>query len=67
MATNDPIDIIETRRASMNDILGSWNLEGALPDESGMEVIREYVDGGTTLAEALEKMEALTPKGADRG
>lgn len=43
----------------MIDILASWDLDGALPDEVGMQVVREYVDGTLSLGEAIEKMRSL--------
>jgi hypothetical protein len=52
-----PIDgsVVE-RRESMENILGSWALEDALPDEAGMKVVRAYVAGDLTLQEAIEAM-----------
>jgi hypothetical protein len=47
------------RRESMIEILASWDLDGALPDEQGMQVVRGYVAGDITLAEALSKMSAM--------
>jgi len=36
-------DPVEERRESMIDILVSWDLEGARPDEEGMWNVRDYV------------------------
>lgn len=49
-------DPVEERREAMLDILGSWALEDALPDEVGMSVVRDYVAGRLTLAEAIREM-----------
>ncbi|MGX1695209.1 antitoxin VbhA family protein [Microbacterium keratanolyticum] len=47
------LDPVEARRESMADIVASWDLEGARPDEQGMQIVRDYVDGKTSLDEAL--------------
>lgn len=49
----------------MIDILASWDLEGALPGEAGMRVVREYVAGDLTLAEAIEKMKVVPFLGSE--
>lgn len=53
-AREDPID---ERRESMIDILASWDLDGAVPDEIGLGVVREYVAGKLDLQEALHQMQ----------
>lgn len=50
------IDRLNGRRESMIDILASWDLEDAVPDEEGMNVVRRYVSGQLTLDAALEEM-----------
>lgn len=57
MEISDPV---EERRESMIDILASWDLDGALPGEAGMEVVREYVAGDLTLAQAIVKVREVT-------
>ncbi len=39
-------DPVEKRREAMAEILASWDLEGgAIPDATGLQVVREYVAG----------------------
>lgn len=59
-------DPVNERREAMIDILASWDLEGAVPDEIGLGVVREYVDGTLDLQEALRQME-LRPVAGTRG
>ncbi|MCQ9388515.1 antitoxin VbhA family protein [Brevibacterium sp. 50QC2O2] len=59
---NDPV---EQRREAMIDILASWDLDGAVPDEVGMSVVRDYVAGRLSLPEAIERMKDLPlPRGS---
>lgn len=57
MNTND--GQLTERREAMIDILASWDLEGALPDAAGMDIVREYVDGRLTTTEMIDKMRSL--------
>ena len=41
---------------AMADILGSWDLEGAMPTGFGLAVVHEYVDGETDLDGAIEML-----------
>ena len=59
-------DPINERREAMIDILASWDLEGAVPDEIGLGVVREYVDGRLDLQEALLQMK-VRPVAGQRG
>ncbi|MHA3722806.1 antitoxin VbhA family protein [Leucobacter sp. HY1910] len=57
---------IAERRESMLNILGSWALEDAIPDEEGLRVVRRYVEGELTLTEAIEEVKArFTPLHSD--
>ncbi|MGF4043302.1 antitoxin VbhA family protein [Paenarthrobacter nitroguajacolicus] len=47
-------DPVEKRREAMAEILASWDLEGAIPDATGLQVVREYVAGRLELPMALE-------------
>lgn len=59
-------DSPKARRESMINILGSWDLEGARPDEAAMRVVREYAAGGITIEQAIEKMDQVPlPSGRD--
>ncbi|MGN7251435.1 MULTISPECIES: hypothetical protein [unclassified Arthrobacter] len=40
----------------MTEILASWDLEGAMPDVTGLQVVREYVVGQLELPVALLKV-----------
>ena len=61
-------DSPEARRESMINILGSWDLEGARPDEAAMQVVREYAAGALTIEQAIAKMEQVPlPSGKDAG
>ncbi|MGX9901304.1 hypothetical protein ACW0JT_18160 [Arthrobacter sp. SA17] len=40
-----PVDPVGKRREAMTDILASWDLEGAMPDVTGLRVVHEYVVG----------------------
>lgn len=57
-ATPDPIP---GRREAMNNHLGSWNLEDAVPTGFGLEVVKDYVAGETNLDEALERLKERYP------
>ncbi|WP_437773500.1 hypothetical protein [Arthrobacter sp. KNU40] len=50
------VDPVEKRREAMTEILASWDLEGAMPDVTGLEVVREYVVGRLELPLALLKV-----------
>lgn len=52
-------DDLDERRESMTDILASWDLDGALPDEAAMKLIREYVAGEYDLKELHKRMREL--------
>lgn len=52
-------DDLDERRESMIDILASWDLDGALPDEAAMELIRDYVNGALDLDDLITKMASL--------
>ena len=47
---------IAERRESMLNILGSWALEDAMPDEEGLRTVRRYVEGELTLTEAIQEV-----------
>ncbi len=49
-------DPVERRREAMTDILASWDLEGAIPDATGLDIVREYVAGRLELHQALVKV-----------
>ncbi|KUM35513.1 hypothetical protein [Arthrobacter sp. EpRS71] len=49
-------DPVEKRREAMTDILASWDLEGAMPDVTGLQVVRDYVVGRLDLTSALVKV-----------
>ena len=57
-ATPDPVS---ERREAMNNILGSWNLEDAVPTGYGLEVVKNYVAGETDLDEAIELLKERYP------
>ena len=57
-ATPDPVS---ERREAMNNHLGSWNLEDAVPTGFGLEVVKKYVAGGTDIDEALERLKERYP------
>ncbi|MFI2563446.1 hypothetical protein [Paenarthrobacter sp. NPDC018779] len=50
------VDPVAERREAMTEILASWDLEGAMPDVTGMKVVREYVVGWLELPLALRKV-----------
>ena len=50
------IDPVEKRREAMTEILASWDLEGAMPDVAGLQVVRDYVVGRLDLPSALVKV-----------
>lgn len=52
-------DDLDERRESMTDILASWDLDSALPDEAAMKLIREYVAGEYDLKELYKRMKDL--------
>jgi hypothetical protein len=51
--SQDPVGM---RREAMTEILASWDLEGAMPDATGLKVVREYVVGRLELPFALVKV-----------
>lgn len=60
MATTTPIDDsdLKARRESMLDILGSWDLEGAVPDDTSMAIVKDYVAGRVDLETARTTLAA---------
>ena len=50
-------DPVTARRESMIDILASWDLDGARPDATGMQIVSAYVDGKISLDEALAEVD----------
>lgn len=50
-------DPVAARRESMIDILASWDLDGARPDATGMQIVSAYVDGKISLGEALAEVD----------
>jgi hypothetical protein len=48
----------------MIDILASWDLDGAMPDEAGLQVVRRYVAGEIDLDGMIAEMKALPLPGA---
>lgn len=48
-----PSDPVSERREAMIDILGSWDLEGAMPTGYGLEVVRRYAAGDTDIDGAI--------------
>lgn len=54
-------DPVSGRRDSMNNIIGSWNLEDAVPTGFGLEVVKDYVAGTTDLDGALERLKERYP------
>jgi len=50
------MDPVEKRREAMTEILASWDLEGAMPDATGLKVVRDYVAGRLELPLALERV-----------
>ncbi len=50
------VDPVAKRREAMTEILASWDLEGAMPDVTGLKVVREYVAGRLELPLALLKV-----------
>lgn len=59
------LDPVESRRESMIDILASWDLDGAMPDEAGLQVVRRYVAGEIDLDGMIAEMKVLPLPGAD--
>lgn len=55
---------LAARRESMLDILGSWDLDGKVPDENGLAIVRDYVAGRIELDEMTRLMTAHAPDGA---
>ncbi|WP_199765290.1 antitoxin VbhA family protein [Nesterenkonia massiliensis] len=52
-------DPVEGRRESVENILGSWALEGAISGERGMAVIRAYVKGELEVDETIAKIQEV--------
>ncbi|HEU5223028.1 MAG TPA: antitoxin VbhA family protein [Candidatus Lumbricidophila sp.] len=55
-APNPVNDPVELRAAAINNIIGSWDLEGARPDEADMRIIYEYGEGRIDLDEMLTQL-----------
>lgn len=47
---------VSERREAMNDHLGSWELEGAVPTGFGLEVVKKYVAGETDIDGAIDML-----------
>ena len=54
-------DPVSGRREAMNNHLGSWKLEDAVPTGYGLEVVKDYVAGTTDLDGALERLKERYP------
>ncbi|MFJ4207940.1 hypothetical protein ACIPY2_05675 [Paenarthrobacter sp. NPDC089675] len=50
------VDPVAKRREAMTEILASWDLDGAMPDVTGLKVVREYVAGWLDFPLALLKV-----------
>lgn len=55
-------DPVAARRESMIDILASWDLDGARPDATDMQIVSAYVEGQIGLAEALAEVDRRVEK-----
>jgi hypothetical protein len=56
-------DPVSERREAMNEHLGSWELEDAVPKGFGLEVVKKYVAGETDIDGAIEMLKEYDRNG----